>query len=96
MVKPSNTGKDDEQPRRRRDGEEDGENRAEQQLFAELVQRRLGGGATPNAQAYADAMRQWQALPGAVQFVAVPRFPEADAAAGPTPPTPSRKTERTE
>lgn len=96
MVKPRNTGKDDEQRRHRRDGEEEGENRAEQQLFAELVQRRLGGGATPNAQAYANAMRQWQALPGAVQFVAVPRVPDTDAAQGPAPPTPSRKTERTE
>lgn len=51
----------------------------EQKVFAELVQRRLGGGATPTAEAYAKAMEQWQQLPGAVQFVAVPKFPQSDS-----------------
>jgi hypothetical protein len=63
----------------RGDGDHDDDEKAEQLLFAELVQRRLGGGATPTAEAYAKAMRQWQALPGAVQFVAVPKSATTDA-----------------
>jgi hypothetical protein len=70
--------KDDGYKRRpRRDGDDDGE-KAERQIFEDLVQRRLGGGAAPTSEAYAKAMQQWQALPGAVQFVAVPQFPKSD------------------
>ena len=72
------------------DGEGDNE-KAEQKIFAELVQRRLGGGATPTAEAYAKAMQQWQALPGAVQFVAVPRFPPSDAGGTTSPDAPPEK-----
>ncbi len=56
----------------------------EREIFVDLVQRRMGGGATPTAEAYAKAMEQWQQLPGAVQFVAVPAFPkpESDAKTG--------------
>lgn len=74
-------GKKDDESKERRypDGENDGGSNGEREIFSDLVQRRLGGGATPTAEAYAKAMRQWQALPGAVQFVAVPKFPEKDS-----------------
>ena len=52
---------------------------AEHKVFGNLIQRRLGGGAPPTAQAYARAMQQWQKLPGAVGFTAVPAFPKAGA-----------------
>ncbi len=63
----------------------------EQKVFAELVQRRLGGGATPTAQAYATAMQKWQKLPGAVQFVAVPKFPKSGSG---SPDNPERPAEQ--
>jgi hypothetical protein len=74
----SNREKEDPPKHRRHHREERHGTGGEQKVFGELVQRRLGGGATPTAQAYAMAMQQWQQLPGAVQFVAVPRFPKSD------------------
>lgn len=64
----------DEQLEHRRHREEQRHNSGEHKIFADLVQRRLGGGATPTAEAYAKAMQQWQKLPGAVGFTAVPAF----------------------
>ena len=72
------------------DGDRDDE-KAEQKIFGELVERRLGGGAAPTAEAYAKAMQQWQALPGAVQFVAVPRFADPGAGGSTPPGTPPDK-----
>lgn len=73
----------DEKPRRHDHDGDDGE-QAERLIFQDLVQRRLGGGAPPSAEAYAKAMQQWQKLAGAVQFVAVPLFPGPDSGASPT------------
>jgi hypothetical protein len=93
--RPPHGGHDDDyNPKRRGHGGGDGDGddeRAEQKIFGELVQRRLGGGATPTAEAYAKAMQQWQALPGAVQFVAVPRFEPSDTGASTPPDTPPEK-----
>lgn len=81
---PQATGKADGDEKRRRHGHDgdDGE-QAERLIFQDLVQRRLGGGAPPSAEAYAKAMQQWQKLAGAVQFVAVPLFPGPDSGASP-------------
>lgn len=66
-----------EEPREHRPHrrEERHEHTGEHKVFNELVQRRLGGGQTPTAEAYTKAMQQWQKLPGAVTFVAVPKIP---------------------
>jgi hypothetical protein len=50
---------------------EERETGGEREIFVEMVQRRLGGGATPTPEAYARAMDQWQKMPGAVQSVPV-------------------------
>ena len=55
------------------------ESPGERQIFMDMVQRRLGGGAPPSAAAYANAMQQWQQLPGAVVFVATPAIPLDDS-----------------
>lgn len=81
--RPSHSDDDRKLPGRNRRGEE-GRNTGEHEIFVEQVQRRLGGGASPTAEAYAKAMQQWQSLAGAVQFVAVPSFPDSDPE--PTPP----------
>jgi hypothetical protein len=60
------------------DGHGEHEPSGEREIFVDMVQRRMGGGAPPSAEAYAKAMQQWRKLPGAVGFVAVPNVPEAD------------------
>lgn len=65
-----------EPPERHHRDEKRGES-GEHKVFVDLIKRRLGGGATPTAQAYAKAMQQWQKLPGAVGFTAIPAFPKA-------------------
>jgi hypothetical protein len=62
------------------DGGSEREPSAEHQIFEDMLQRRMGGGAPPSAEAYAKAMRQWQRLPGAVGFVAVPPVPDSGEA----------------
>jgi hypothetical protein len=57
-------------------GEHEKGEAGEQQIFKDMVQRRMGGGAPPSAAAYARAMRQWQQMPGAVGFTAVPDLPD--------------------
>jgi hypothetical protein len=76
---------------RRHHREERHEPSGEQKVFADLVQRRLGGGATPTAQAYTKAMQQWQQLPGAVQFVVVPKFPQCGPGSPNNPGEPADK-----
>jgi hypothetical protein len=71
-------GDRDHEKRRRRDHERR-ESPGERQIFMDMVQRRLGGGAPPSAGAYAKAMQQWQQLPGAVVFVATPAIPVDDS-----------------
>ena len=48
-----------ERPRRRRAGRE-------HKVHQEIVARRTQGGAPPTPDAYAEALKQWQQLPGAV------------------------------
>jgi hypothetical protein len=72
-----NDDRDKSRRRRRHEHEEHRRPSPERAIFVDLLQRRMGGGATPTAQAYAKAMQQWQKLPGAVQFVQVPAFPES-------------------
>jgi hypothetical protein len=69
---------DDAEKNRKRDYSEERQPSGERQIFEEMIQRRLGGGATPTPEAYAKAMQQWQELPGAVQFVAVPALPQSE------------------
>jgi hypothetical protein len=57
-------------------GERERQESGEHQIFLDMVQRRMGGGAPPSAAAYARAMRQWQQMPGAVGFTAVPDMPD--------------------
>ena len=89
---PTSADKDDGYEKRH-DHDHDGDEgeRSERQIFVDLVQRRLGGGATPTAETYAKAMQQWLGLAGAVQFVAVPMFPTSDSGATTTPAKPSDK-----
>jgi hypothetical protein len=72
-------------PTHKHGGETEDRGSGERQIFEEQIQKRLGGGATPTAEAYAEAMRQWQELPGAVQFVATPAFPKSDSGESPAP-----------
>ncbi len=65
------------EPPKRHHRDEKRRESGEHKVFVDLIQRRLGGGATPTAQAYAKAMQQWQKLPGAVGFTALPAFPKA-------------------
>jgi hypothetical protein len=48
-----------ERPRRRRAGRE-------HQVHQEIVARRIEGGAPPTPDAYAEALKQWQQLPGSI------------------------------
>ncbi|MGE5764791.1 MAG: hypothetical protein ACM3ZF_13230 [Mycobacterium leprae] len=49
-------------------------------IHREFVERRIGGGAPPTQEAYARAVEQWHALPGAVRGPATEIVPEAGAA----------------
>lgn len=51
----------------------------------EYLERRLGGGAKPSAEAYARAAKQWQNLPGAVGSPPAPRLISRETAED-TPP----------
>jgi hypothetical protein len=82
------------------DGDGKREPSGERQIFVDMVQRRMGGGAPPSGNAYARAMQQWQKLPGAVGFVAVPNVPETgdggsapDGGSGGSPPQGGGKDE---
>jgi hypothetical protein len=55
------------------------------QAHVEYLERRLGGGAKPTAEAYARAAKQWQNLPGAVGSPPAPRLTSREAAED-TPP----------
>lgn len=48
-----------ERPRRRRMGREHA-------VHQELLEKRLGGGDPPTAEAYAKALKEWQQLPGSI------------------------------
>jgi hypothetical protein len=54
----------------------------EHQIFEDMVQRRMGGGAPPAA-AYARALRLWQQMPGAIGFTPVPDLPDEPPPEGP-------------
>ena len=60
---------------KRDDGDSDDDS-GEHQIFENMVQRRMGGGARPSAAAYARALRLWQQMPGAIGFTAVPDLPD--------------------
>jgi hypothetical protein len=55
----------------------------EHQIFEDMVQRRMGGGAPPSAAAYARALRLWQQMPGAIGFTPVPDLPDEPPPEGP-------------
>jgi hypothetical protein len=55
----------------------------EHQIFEDMVQRRMGGGAPPSTAAYARALRLWQQMPGAIGFTAVPNLPDEPPPEGP-------------
>jgi len=60
----------------------------EHRIFLDMVQRRMGGGAPPSTAAYARAMRQWQQMPGAVGFTAVPSVSDEPPPGDPPPEQP--------
>ena len=64
-------------------GDGDDDDAGEHQIFENMVQRRMGGGAPPSAAAYARALRLWQQMPGAIGFTAVPDLPDEPPPEGP-------------
>jgi hypothetical protein len=64
-------------------GEPERQESGEHQIFLDMVQRRMGGGAPPSTAAYARALRLWQQMPGAIGFTAVPNLPDEPPPEGP-------------
>jgi len=75
---------EEERPRRRRMGREHA-------VHQQIVEKRLGGGAPATPEAYAEALKQWQQLPGSV--VRPPTDQKPAETPAPDPQTPGQEKE---
>ena len=76
----------EERPRRRRMGREHA-------VHQQIVEKRLGGGAPATPEAYAEALKQWQQLPGSVVRPPTDQKPAETPAPKPDQDAPDQETE---
>ncbi|HUA64180.1 MAG TPA: hypothetical protein VML19_35890 [Verrucomicrobiae bacterium] len=77
---------EEERPRRRRMGREHA-------VHQQIVEKRLGGGAPATPEAYAEALKQWQQLPGSVVRPPTDQKPAETPAPDPDQQTPGQEKE---